>query len=256
MGKTFSLLCPTRSRDVERDRLLMSLRNNTSNKDEIEILFAIDRDDHHTQEKLEETKTVFPDLNIKVFVRNRSVFINRDYYNWLAGFAEGDFYWVIGDDLVFAFNGWDVYIKNRIEDYLKDKHDRIACIGARDNTPPPGTLPSFPCFPMVTKEAAKALGFVLHPNIPTWGADYVLYCLYKEVPRLLVIDEHIFLNHISYHTRKVEADAINKRVGEIFNSLKMIPMYNTNRTVKEEVPQQVNFLKNYIEKRFKYQELE
>jgi len=252
----FSLLCPTRSRDVERDRLLKSLQNTTSNKDEIEILFAVDRDDFQTQEKLEETKTVFSDLNIKVFVRNRSIFINRDYYNWLAGFAEGDFYWVIGDDLVFAFNGWDVYIKNRIEDYLKDKHDRIVCIGASDDTPKPGTLPAFPCFPMVSKEAAKAISFVLPPNIPTWGADYILFNIYKDVPRLLLVDEHIFLNHISSHTGKVESDAINKRVGEIFNSLKMIPLHNTDRILKEEVPQYINFLKNYIEKRFKFQVLE
>ena len=253
---SFSLLIPTRDRAVERDRLLKSIITTTTNLNDIEILFAVDRDDLRTQEILSETIKTFSNLNIKYFIRNRSIFLNRDYYNWLSGFASGNFYWVIGDDLVFAFNGWDVYLKNRIEDYLKDKHDRIVCVGPKDDTPKPGSLPYFPCFPIVSKEAVKAIGFVLHPNIPTWGADYALYCLYKEVPRILVINENTFLNHISYHTKKVESDALNRRVGEIFNSLKMMPQYNVDRIIKEEVPQQINYLKNYIERRFKFQALE
>jgi len=36
----------------------------------------------------------------------------------------------------------------------------------------------------------------------------------------------------------------------------MIPLHNTDRILKEEVPQYINFLKNYIEKRFKFQVLE
>ena len=126
----FSLLCPTRSRDVERDRLLTSIRATTINKNEIEILFAIDRDDLGTKEKLDETIKVFSDLNIKYFIRNRSPFLNRDYYNWLAGFANGKFYWVIGDDLVFVHSGWDVYLNNCIEEYLKDSKPYFIVVGA------------------------------------------------------------------------------------------------------------------------------
>lgn len=246
----FSLLCPTRGRPIMRENLVKSILNTTSDLKQVELLFAVDKDDNDSQENIKGLIQKYSQLKIRLFVRNRSIFLNRDYYNWLAGFADGDYLWVIGDDVVFSYPSWDIYILKKIEEYLVDKKDRIACIGAADDTPKPRSdLPLFPCFPMFTKESVKALGFVLHPNVPTWGADYLIYHLYKMVGRLLIIDEYIFLRHISYHTKQVEPDGVAKRVGEIFNTLKMRKEYNTQRILREEVPLQAEYLKNVIEGR-------
>ena len=243
----FSLLCPTRERPIQRENLIKSIIDTTSNLNNVELLFAADKDDLATQDNVINLIKKYNQLKIRVFVRNRSIFLNRDYYNWLAGFADGDFYWVIGDDVIFRFKGWDSYIQRRIEDYLIDKKDRIICVGASDDTPKPNdSLPHFPCFPILSKEAVRAMGYVLPPEIPTWGADYIIYELYRRVGRLLIISEYIFLSHISYHTKKVPEDKISKRVGEIFNALKMRKEYSTDVYLREKLPLQVEYLKNVI----------
>ena len=248
----FSLLCPTRDRPIQRENLIKSILTTTTNLNNVELLFAVDKDDLRSQDNINDLISKYKQLKIRVFIRNRSIFLNRDYYNWLAGFADGDFFWVIGDDLLFSYGGWDVYIERKINDYLIDKKDRIICVGAADDTPRPSDrLPHFPCFPMLSKEAVKAIGFVLPPEIPTWGADYLIYELYRRVGRLLIIGEYVFLRHISHHTKKINEDGVSKRIGEIFNTLKMRKEYNTDEYLRTKLPLQVEYLRNVISGRIK-----
>jgi len=247
----FSLLCPTRERKNERNRFLISLVNTINNFDNVEILFAVDKDDIETQKDIEHSISTFSQLKIKMFVRNRSIFLNRDYYNWLTGFANGNYYWITGDDLIFMSKDWDYYLLQRIKEYTITRQDRIFCIGPKDNTPRPSDkLPHFPCFPILTKEAVYALGFALHPNAPTWGADFITFKIFSDnhLNRMLIIDDRVFINHVSWHTRQVSEDPVNKRIGGIFNKLKMIPLFNTDRILAEEVNKYALYLQNWIEK--------
>ena len=246
----FSLICPTRDRMIERSRLLNSLEDTITDPSQVEIIFIVDKDDLRTQNLIENSIERHKKLNIKYYTRNRSYFLNRDYYNWASGLAEGEYHWAIGDDLVFKVKGWDKIISERIKEYIKFKPDNIVFASIKDNTPKPtNKLPKFPCFPLVSKTAIRVLGFLLHPNIPTWGADYALYCLYKKVDRVLLIEDRIYIEHISYHTKQANEDAISKRVALIFNQLKNISLYNVDRIVKEEVPLQANILSRYINER-------
>lgn len=247
---TFSLLVPTRERIVELTRLLRSLYLTVTNKADVEILLAIDNDDALTKNYLPNLITQFEMFKIRPFYRDSSgefVFINRDYYNWLAEQAEGKYLWISADDITYEVIGWDVIIPRYIEGYLNDRPDRIMCAGIKDNTPKPSPhLPPFPCFPLITRETFKHLGFILHPFVPTWGADYLLYLLYTGVNRYLVIDNEVYINHISYHTRQCVADKITERIGHTFNRLKMRPEYNIDRHAGETLPTQIEELKNYI----------
>jgi len=109
-------------------------------------------------------------------------------------------------------------------------------------------LPQFPCFPLVSKEAMNLMQFVLHPNIPTWGADYALYKLYTQANRYLEIKDRVYLNHVSFHTKQVPEDATAKRIGKTFNQLKMRPEYNVDRLCATLVVEQANKMKEYIAK--------
>lgn len=248
----YSLICPTRDRAMQRERLLKSIQDTISDSRETEIIFVIDNDDMDTEINLDHLIKKFRGLNIVYYKRNRSIMLNMDYYNWGAGHAIGKYIWIIGDDVVFQERNWDTYISPIIETYLADKPDRVVCVSAKDNTPVPSkAMPKFPCFPILTKEAIAAMGFALPSNVPTWGADFVLYKIYKGVDRLLEIFDKTFLNHISYHTKQVGEDAISKRIGTIFNQLKMRREYNTDRIIAEDVPRHIEFLKNVIEGRVK-----
>lgn len=248
----YSLICPTRDRPVERERFLKSIQDTINDVRQTEIIFVIDNDDNDSGIHLEQLIKRFRSLNIVYYKRNRSVMLNADYYNWGAGHAIGKYIWIVGDDVVFQSKDWDTYISPIIENYLEDKPDRVVCVSAKDNTPVPcKAMPKFPCFPILTKEAITAMGFALPSNIPTWGADYVLYKIYKGVDRLLEIFDRTFLNHISYHTKQVSEDAINRRIGTIFNQLKTRREYNTDRIIAEDVPRHIEYLKSVISGRIK-----
>jgi len=243
----YSLLCPTRLREQSLYNYLNSVLKTTKNKQEVEILIAVDEDDPNTRQTAERYKREFRNLNIKIFKRIHSDFVNRDYYNWLAERAEGKYIWVNGDDLLLIVPNWDVIIKKRIEDYLVDKPDRIMCAGIKDNTPKPKpTLPMFPCFPLVTKEALDYFKFVLHPFVPTWGADYLLYLLYTGADRYLEVKDTVYLKHISWHTRAVNKDSTAKGVEYTFNQLKLLPEHNIDRHAALTIPAQAAKLKDYI----------
>ena len=197
----FSLLCPTRERIGSVERLLASLKETVGDPENVEILFGCDIDDMKTVDMLKKFIEVYKPIQIKYFIRTRSDFINGDYYNWLAGLAKGDFLHVIGDDCVYTKMYWDKLSSMRLDDYLKDKLDRIVYGMVDDGTPAPGgKAKEFCCFPVLSREAYKTLGFVLHGEIPTWGADTSLYDIFSSprVNRILNLQD-IILKHISHH---------------------------------------------------------
>lgn len=234
----FSLLIPTRERTTFLGPLLESIITTAKEPQNLEILFGVDDDDRTSQKKV---KFYIEDykgkLNIRLLTRRRTIFLNRDYYAWLGFKATGDLLWVLGDDIRFYIPEWDIIIGRSIEHYFETHPDRIVCASIRDNTPKPNQkLPKFPCFPLFSKEAFKVSGMLLHPKIPTWGADYVAYMTYKPIDRLLEFNDRVYLNHKSYHTKQVEADKTAKRIGAIFNQLKNVPVHNIQRILREEVP--------------------
>lgn len=251
MNIKFSLLCPSRGRHNLLKNLIDSLKKTVSDPNIIELLIVIDNDDLDTEKFLEQTNYKNEPFKIKIFKRERSEYSNRDYYNWLAQFSEGKYLWILGNDLVFKVKNWDFIIEKKIDDYLKNKPDRIACFGAKDNTPKPDIKqPPFPCFPIVTREAFEELKFILHPEIKTWGADEALYELYTPIERYLPIDtddlgnDVVYLDHISYHTKLIAEDEFAVRVGKIFRDS---PSYNTsNYVISYIIPRQVAKLRGRI----------
>ena len=245
----FSLICPTRQRIKGIERMLQSILDTATNVDEMEILFAVDEDDQPTLQffGILSHQHLYDKLNIQYFARPRSEFTNRDYYNWLAEKTTGDYIWVIADDLVFLIDKWDEIISCYLDTYLSDKQDKICCVGIKDSTPKPkASLPNFPCFPLVTKEAFQFFGFILHPQIPTWGADYLLYLLYTGAGRYLEIQDQVYLNHISWHTHQAPEDATSANIRQIFGRLQHTQEYNVDYNAKTIIPVQIDQLKTHL----------
>lgn len=210
----FSLLCPARNRLDKLENLINSLKDTTNNMEDIELLLAVDNDDLLTQRYIDNREHPF---KIKVFIRERSEFFNRDYYNWLASFSAGKFLWAIGNDVVFKVKDWNKIINEKIEEYLRDKHNRIACIGVKDNIRTYSEPKDFASFPIITRDAYNFFGFVLHPEIKTWGADVVICVLYKQIGRYFHIDDNIYLDHVGYHAG-TGTDELTTRAGDLYAS--------------------------------------
>ncbi len=236
----FSLLCPSRNRLDMLENLIQSIINTTNNPKDIELLIAVDNDDLDTQKYIKDRTYPF---NVKVFTRDRSDFFNRDYYNWLAHFSKGKYLWAIGNDVVFKIKDWDNIISDKIEEYLKDKSDRIVCVGVKDDTPKPDSKkPQFSCFPIITRDAYDVLGTFLHSELNTWGADYTIYTLYKQIERYFLIHDKIYIGHMGYHTNTTPADDLTIRMGYLQGSNSISNDYVRINII----PGQVKKIKTYI----------
>ena len=233
-----SMLLPTRGRPDRLNKFIESVATTTAHPENLEILIAVDQDDLASQSHVKYHITRYKGtLEIYMHIREQSEFINRDYYNWLSEKATGDLIWVLADDLVLNQFNWDDKIMPYVEEHFAKHEDRILCLSIRDNTPPPShLLPKFPCFPMFSREAITACGWMLNPMTPTWGADYIAYKIYHPIGRLVEVHNECYLLHYSYHTKLAVVDKTSKRVGAIFNRLKMIPKYNTDIFLAEGVP--------------------
>jgi len=251
----FSLLCPTRNRLEGAHRLLHSVRTLSYNPDEVEVLYGVDGDDTKTIEGFKQLAKVSPSWNFKVYIRERSEFINGDYYSWLCQFATGKYLWVTGDDVIVTNKNWDKLAYDKLESYLEDKPDGIAYGIINDGTPAPGgAKKTFCCFPIVSYEAYKLLGFVLHTEIPTWGADTVLYELYthERVNRALDLTKEVIANHISHHTGLARRDNISiniERVHKKYSGGQIL-----GRVRRMVLPLNVNALATHIEEMGKLKE--
>ena len=90
----------------------------------MEILFGCDADDATTMKVINNLKNKYHQhIDIIYKYRERSEWLNRDYFNWLANMARGEFCWNIGDDLVFKVQNWDKIILEKLDIYFKDKKD-------------------------------------------------------------------------------------------------------------------------------------
>ncbi len=215
----YSILIPTRERLESVGRMVESVLNTISDVKEVELLFAIDDDYLPTKEILESLQKSSP-VSIKIFERPRSEFLNRDYYNWLCQYATGKYIWIGADDIIYQIQNWDLIIEQKVESFLADKPDRIFCATILDNTPAPGNPPDdkreYPCFPLTNRETIDKVGYFMPPQMPTWGADRVIYGIYNPINRLLFVDDTIYIDHVGYHQTKTTWDGITDRIGKIF----------------------------------------
>lgn len=250
MAFEYSLLAPTRQRQGIVPVMLDSVRTYTKNKENIEVLFAIDNDDIETLTSMKNYIVErYKDLNVRYFRRDRTEMLNNDYYNWLAGFSTGKYIWIIADDVRLKVMNWDIIISTKIESFLENKPDRILGVGIRDNTPPPKrSLPDFPCFPLVTREAYNLMGFILHPFVPTWGADYLFYLLYNGAGRYLPISDIIYLDHVSWHNKTAPKDVTARRIQDIFARLQHVQHHNIDYNAARTIPGQSAKIREYINK--------
>jgi len=229
-----SLICPSKGRPNNVKRLINNIQNTVEEK--VELIFVFDIGEPH---QLYEMKELPSNIQICTLNIKHSDFLNKDYYNYGASFGLGKYFWCIGDDVKFLTKSWDKILKEKLEDYLKDKPDRIAYISVSEEK----SKAKHPCFPLITSEAFKALDMYFHPDLMSWGADRCLWELYSGVDRILHIPE-IEIQHLSYHDGLGEFDKTAKSMKERF----FRDPNCHNKVSTNIIPQQIRFLKNYIKK--------
>lgn len=201
----FSILFPTRERLPLLESLLASIATNTSGA--VEVLAAVDDDDRITLPALARLRKQY--LFARFVVGQRQTNFSEGYYNRMAREASGDYLIACNDDCEFMTPGWDKIARDLLEEYLSDKPDRICYGWVEDDLPnrPAG----YSCFPLLTKEAVKALGWYFPPTITTWRADFYLWEIFKMAQRICDLSA-IRIAHKCFHNGTRERDNVSHRV--------------------------------------------
>ena len=192
-----SLLLPSRERSIKFLRLLNSINNTCSNKDNIEILLLLDDDDKELNEykKIIHNKE-FKELNIKLFVKNLDSHSQRN--NFLASNSIGDIIFPINDDIVFKSKDWDIQINKEFSKINKKPYSLWINCGQKYNY--------LHCdFPIINREWFERLGYVGSEHFRFWYLDTWI-CDLSFRSKNFLITNNINVFQYSAHTIKEEVD--------------------------------------------------
>ena len=212
---------PTRGRSRFIPAFFRNIAGTLENPETVEIIIQYDVDDTATQRSLEEQRMEYPSLPVKVIPRVRGTNLNDHYNNWLVynKIYKGKYFWVGGDDLRILTPGWDRIIPQTIENYLRDKPDRICCAFPIDKSinKPPKPF-EWGWFPILTRETIDVLGFFFPKEMATWGADVVLADIFNDprINRSLPIRD-VIVDHIGYHAYDMPKDEIAHSMSKRFS---------------------------------------
>jgi hypothetical protein len=200
----FSILLASRERVPLLTKFLQSLKENTKYIGAIEVLIGIDHDDKETCLSEEDLVIRFP--FVRFFRRHRSKFLNKDYLNWLFQFSHGKYVMACNDDVEVKTKDWDEIAINTLEKYLSDKVDGIVYGYVEDGLNDRHGM-GYCCFPLFSRRAIQAVGWVLPPVFRSWNADIAAWRVYSSIERICAIP--VLFDHISYHTGKRSRDQIS-----------------------------------------------
>jgi len=199
-----TMLCPTRGRGHTLPLLCENLLDMCWTTSNFEILFMWDTDDLSTQDWLWKCRSDYPTLDIRLLGRPHSDNLSEDYFNWAlhTGRPRGDVFWAIGDDVRMHTEHWDSLVLLELEDWYRDKPDRIGLCFARDlHETDKGQIGyRWGCFPILTKETYECLGWFFPKEFVTWEADVIMAKIFHDprVDRLHMVDD-VVIDQISYH---------------------------------------------------------
>ena len=168
--------------------LLLSLQNNTSNVDELEVFIRVDDDDHESIEYLDaESESKFS-VNFTVGKRPLNL---HESMNELATMTSGELLFVLNDDTAILTKDWDTKLKDI-------DADDCLYIKTHDNSVDKVTDKDYASFPILTRPAYEALGYFMSERFVGLGGDVHLWRVFNCLDR--IVDSDIFIDHIMHRT--------------------------------------------------------
>jgi GT2 family glycosyltransferase len=206
----FSVLLNSRERPEMLVSLIESLYRTCKEPNEIEVLIGGDMDDR----TLDAPSSVIPQhYNLVRFFRREREPNLHTYLNFLYGQSEGQYIFVLNDDCVMETPNWDSIIYNKMEYYASSFPDRIMYGKVIDNSTD-RVNQDYAAFPIFSREAVEALGYVMPERFPMWGADVAIYRIYAAIGRIVDLTD-VKINHV-LHSNGLPGDHLRAEMMEVF----------------------------------------
>jgi len=206
VSNIISLLCPSRGRPKDLERLIKSIATTATNPARIEILIYVDDDDPEkfmyilTHKNLTADPQITQLFNIDLLVDEplRTPLLN----NILADRAKGNILMIANDDQVFVDKNWDI----RIDEEVAKFPDEIYCMWFNE-----GRYHETICtFPIVSRKWVDTLGYIEPFLFEHFNCDLWTWQIGKMIDRLHYIPD-ILVEHLHPDTGKSTADDTTER---------------------------------------------
>lgn len=182
-----SILTPMRGRPWATHRFLESIYDTTENREQVEVISRIDDNDEKMLQFVNEYREFLP-------VRTRFIIGKSTFPNISAMFeecyqvAEGNIFFMAGDDLVFKTKSWDI----KIESVFKDTYpDKIACVWGDDKM----FGPQLATHNFVHRKWIETIGHYTCPMGMTYHNDNWIHDIARRVNRLHYISD-LIIEHV------------------------------------------------------------
>lgn len=198
----FSIVLVSRSRPLMMLDLYKSIKN-TSKLDN-EILIGLDNDD----DRLNDYIKIFSEIeNVQLFIEERNSNLHTRI-NQLLPHVKGKYIFVLNDDCKLIENSWDKY---SIE--LLDSFGDIVYGKTYDNSID-RVSNTYAAFPIVSKTAAKKLGFIMDETFGNHGSDVMTYRVYEGANKIVDLPgvriDHVLHNSVdALQDRKRDKTAVD-----------------------------------------------
>ena len=206
MLNKISLLCPSRGRPNDMERLIKSVAATATEPSRVEIMLYVDDDDPEKINYLVSHKNLSTDpkvgrlLNVDLLVDEPLTTPLINYI--LADRAQGDILVITNDDQIFVDNNWDV----RIDEEAAKFPDDIYCMWFND-----GRYQEKICtFPILSRKWVDTLGYIEPFLFEHFNCDLWTWQIGQMIDRLHYIPD-ILVEHLHPDTGKAEADETTER---------------------------------------------
>ena len=203
-----ALLCPTRNRMNKVVTLISSLITTTKNPDNVCLVLGVDEDDP-AKKYYNYIKRNVPNIAIVEFKNNGKFLGLSTMWNKMATDVDADIYAMIGDDMTFNTQDWDIEI---ISEFKNGPKDRILMVHCNDGMRGTGNK-----FSQVTplcvnffvhKNYINTVGYFVEPFMPNTHHDTWVQTIFDTIKRTKYRHD-ILIKHLHYSVTNEKEDTIS-----------------------------------------------
>lgn len=189
----FSIVLVSRSRPSMMLDLYRSIENTSTLNNE--ILIGLDNDDGNLHKYVD----IFSDIdNVKLFIEDRNTNLHTRI-NQLLPHVKGKYIFVLNDDCKLMDNSWDKY-SIELLDYFGD-----VVYGKTYDNSIDRVSNTYAAFPIVSKTAAKKLGFIMDETFGNHGSDVMTYRVYEGANKIVDLPG-VRIDHVLHNSEEALQD--------------------------------------------------
>ena len=203
-----SLLCPTRQRIENTNRLITSLATTAYHPERIELLFYIDNDDPVIDDYRKLIEGWQGHLGRIEAIYGPPISVSKSW-NDIAKIAKGDILKMSNDDLIYRTGGWDDVLDREVKKYPDD----IYCMWFNDML----HRQRMCTFPIISRKWYDTVGYFAPGVFAFFYNDTWVHDIAKRIGREHYIDE-VIQEHMHFTVKKSKFDETYRRARDRANS--------------------------------------